>query len=136
MKNVKVEQQVILAVPTAGQLTGEQLLGHFKTLPIDKDSAIMNVAIGLAIKELVDRSKEYLTERCTKVGIYTHSSGLTIRLDDKNRKTVTNPKIEKLRAQIKEEEKKILDGKVEGEVHTTPYESWSLVKATATVKKK
>ena len=112
------------------KLTGGQLIESVKSIPLTRDVAVQIIALEHALSKVIKDCKDYLLSLpSAPSGSFTdHETGLIVQYSFAERKTITNKRIEELKKEIKEEEQRILNGEVDGDVTITPYTRWTLVK--------
>jgi len=96
-------------------------------IPMNKENAIKIMVLSKTLAAREDEAKRYLLDRCAECDIYSVGQ-LQVQRVDGVRSSYSNADIEALKGQIKDIEKGIKEGKVEGDKVETHYTSFRVKK--------
>lgn len=108
-------------------ITTTDIEQQINSIPMNKENAIKLMVISKLLSAREDEAKQYLLDRCADCDKYV-SGQLGILRVDAARNSFTNPEIESLKKRIKEIEKGIKEGTIEGDKVETHYTSFRLAK--------
>ena len=124
--NTKTINEVVNFKVSPG-ITATDIEQQINSIPMNKENAIKLMVISKLLSAREDEAKQYLLDRCADCDKYV-SGQLGVLRVDAARNSFTNPEIESLKKRIKEIEKGIKEGTIEGDKVETHYTSFRLAK--------
>lgn len=108
-------------------ITTTDIEQQINSIPMNKENAIKLMVISKLLSAREDEAKQYLLDRCQDCDKYVAGQLSVLRVDAA-RNSFTNPEIESLKKRIKEIEKGIKEGTIEGDKIETHYTSFRVSK--------
>lgn len=108
-------------------ITTTDIEQQINSIPMNKENAIKLMVISKLLSAREDEAKQYLLDRCHDCDKYVAGQLSVLRVDAA-RNSFTNPEIESLKKRIKEIEKGIKEGTIEGDKIETHYTSFRISK--------
>ncbi len=108
-------------------ITTTDIEQQINSIPMNKENAIKLMVISKLLSAREDEAKQYLLDRCHDCDKYVAGQLSVLRVDAA-RNSFTNPEIESLKKRIKEIEKGIKEGTIEGDKVETHYTSFRISK--------
>ena len=108
-------------------ITTTDIEQQINSIPMNKENAIKLMVISKLLSAREEEAKQYLLDRCHDCDKYV-SGQLGVLRVDAARNSFTNPEIESLKKRIKEIEKGIKEGTIEGDKVETHYTSFRISK--------
>lgn len=124
--NTKTSNEVVNFKVSPG-ITTTDIEQQINSIPMNKENAIKLMVISKLLSAREDEAKQYLLDRCHDCDKYVAGQLSVLRVDAA-RNSFTNPEIESLKKRIKEIEKGIKEGTIEGDKIETHYTSFRVSK--------